>query len=629
MELLKQALWTLVLLVLSVEAYAVDVTTITPTGIDESTKTLQFTQDGNALGTLTGSYTLSTSVGESGTYAIIDFSNNKWMVGRSGSSSGGFSGTYTITFEEETYVYGVEMDVSTHNYSGISINDFNGYANRYYGTITICYTPENSGIKRSSITVSLSGMNTGSNNKIGVGTIKIYTGDKSMVNTTITPTAVNGTSLSFDTDDTYLGNFSASYTIENTSGTTGTLSFTYNEGWRAQSESETTVTGSFSSTVTISFDEEVYIGGIAIENSGSSGGGTTLSIEDFNNVYNGSGGLGGTYGFVPVDPTVKRKSFTIKTGAEGYGTSMYTTIKKIIIEASKLVPDVTAHIDGWTYGTTAISPTAEGNPEGNTMEQAVWYSSGSEEPLASAPVTAGDYEVVVTTAETAHYESVTAAAVPFTISPADITAVAVNDLTAPATDDASFDAEATATLTSTPSVASLPTTVVAWKKGDADATSPVEHSTVYQAVLTVTNTDYNFRFADEPTVTVDGAEVSVVRNSDNQLTVTATYPATAAKYTVTAAEGTTNGTLSFSPALALPGTEITITATPAEDYSMSSLAVSGNGGQRIALIDNKFTMPAGNVVVTATFKANGDVNGDGTVDVFDILRVMNIIKRQF
>ena len=167
MELLKQALWTLALLVLSVEAYAVDVTTITPTGIDESTKTLQFTQDGNALGTLTGSYTISSngsSDGKVGTYAIIEYSYDKWMVGRSGSSSGAFSGTYTITIEEETYVYSVEMDVSTHNYSGISINDFNGYANRYSGTI--CCTPKNSGIKRSSITVSLSGANTGGDNKI-------------------------------------------------------------------------------------------------------------------------------------------------------------------------------------------------------------------------------------------------------------------------------------------------------------------------------------------------------------------------------------------------------------------------------------------------------------------------------
>lgn len=64
---------------------------------------------------------------------------------------------------------------------------------------------------------------------------------------------------------------------------------------------------------------------------------------------------------------------------------------------------------------------------------------------------------------------------------------------------------------------------------------------------------------------------------------------------------TVNGTVTVSPASADMGEEVTITTTPNEGYLLDSLVVMC-GSTEVTVTDNKFTMPAESVTVTATFK---------------------------
>ncbi len=69
---------------------------------------------------------------------------------------------------------------------------------------------------------------------------------------------------------------------------------------------------------------------------------------------------------------------------------------------------------------------------------------------------------------------------------------------------------------------------------------------------------------------------------------------------------TTNGTLSFKADGKTLGTAdandvVTITVTPAGGYALESIQAVDASGNEITITDNKFTMPASNVTVTATF----------------------------
>ena len=77
-------------------------------------------------------------------------------------------------------------------------------------------------------------------------------------------------------------------------------------------------------------------------------------------------------------------------------------------------------------------------------------------------------------------------------------------------------------------------------------------------------------------------------------------------YNVTVADGITGGTVEVSAAKAEAGDEVTITATPAEGYKLLSISVK-NGEEDVAVSGGKFTMPAGNVTVSATFVQPEDI----------------------
>ncbi len=77
-----------------------------------------------------------------------------------------------------------------------------------------------------------------------------------------------------------------------------------------------------------------------------------------------------------------------------------------------------------------------------------------------------------------------------------------------------------------------------------------------------------------------------------------------ASYNITVADDIENGSIEVSDTTAEAGTEITVTATPDDEYKLDEIiATYDNGGVKTAVpvIDNKFTMPSGDVTVTATF----------------------------
>lgn len=78
----------------------------------------------------------------------------------------------------------------------------------------------------------------------------------------------------------------------------------------------------------------------------------------------------------------------------------------------------------------------------------------------------------------------------------------------------------------------------------------------------------------------------------------------APEFTVTVA-ATENGTASVDPVKGKVGTEITITATPADTYQVDTIVVKDADNQDVTVTSNKFTMPASNVTVTVTFKLAG------------------------
>ena len=70
-----------------------------------------------------------------------------------------------------------------------------------------------------------------------------------------------------------------------------------------------------------------------------------------------------------------------------------------------------------------------------------------------------------------------------------------------------------------------------------------------------------------------------------------------------------NGSVTATPATATAGTEITLSNTANAGYEFASYTVTSADGTAIAVTDGKFTMPAKNVTVKATFNAiNYNIN---------------------
>lgn len=86
------------------------------------------------------------------------------------------------------------------------------------------------------------------------------------------------------------------------------------------------------------------------------------------------------------------------------------------------------------------------------------------------------------------------------------------------------------------------------------------------------------------------------------------------EYTITVADAE-NGTVKASATAAKKGTEITMTITPDEGYTLDFLTVTDEDNNEIEVEDNAFAMPASNVTISATFKAKEVPSGDYFVKV--------------
>lgn len=87
-------------------------------------------------------------------------------------------------------------------------------------------------------------------------------------------------------------------------------------------------------------------------------------------------------------------------------------------------------------------------------------------------------------------------------------------------------------------------------------------------------------------------------------------------YNVTVANNIENGTVTANPTSAVAGTEISLTATPSTGYEFGSWNVTDASSNLVTVTNNKFTMPASNVTVGATFNqtqgGGEEPSGEGT-----------------
>ena len=105
--------------------------------------------------------------------------------------------------------------------------------------------------------------------------------------------------------------------------------------------------------------------------------------------------------------------------------------------------------------------------------------------------------------------------------------------------------------------------------------------------------------AGTKTVEVSYTENGVTKTADYTITVSAPVSHT---ITLSGNGNVTGGTFTASPVSATAGTAITLTATPATGYRFVSWSVT-QGSTPVQVSNNQFTMPAGDVTVSATFEA--------------------------
>ena len=104
--------------------------------------------------------------------------------------------------------------------------------------------------------------------------------------------------------------------------------------------------------------------------------------------------------------------------------------------------------------------------------------------------------------------------------------------------------------------------------------------------------------------TLDGQfqhlENGVFNMPEGDITISAYFKAPTYDVTVNAAQ---NGTVAANKSAAATGEKVTLTVTPAEGYALDTLSVK-QGDNAVEVVNNEFTMPAGDVTVSAVFKAS-------------------------
>lgn len=115
---------------------------------------------------------------------------------------------------------------------------------------------------------------------------------------------------------------------------------------------------------------------------------------------------------------------------------------------------------------------------------------------------------------------------------------------------------------------------------------------VSETLVTITPTDGSKAFSATVGGTTGASSVKVYYLGGS--------PVVETEYTITI-NGTTNGTVTASAEKATQGTEITLTVTPASGFELDALSVKDAENNAVAVNNFKFSMPASNVTVSATF----------------------------
>ena len=98
-------------------------------------------------------------------------------------------------------------------------------------------------------------------------------------------------------------------------------------------------------------------------------------------------------------------------------------------------------------------------------------------------------------------------------------------------------------------------------------------------------------------------------------------------YSITLVNDEQHGTVTVSVSAKF-GDSVTITVTPDNGYMLDTIEVKDANGNEVSHNDMSFTMPKSDVTITVTWKyvgVKGDVNGDGNVDISDVVALVNII----
>lgn len=163
---------------------------------------------------------------------------------------------------------------------------------------------------------------------------------------------------------------------------------------------------------------------------------------------------------------------------------------------------------------------------------------------------------------------------------------------------------------------------------DANGSVTVPASAIEGETVNLTVTPDEGYELDALTVTNTATGAAVTVNEDHtftmpagNVTVTATFQQATKTYTVTVDENIANGTVVVNPTTYTAGQTVALAVTPADGYVLDQLTVTNTAtGEPVNVHeDYSFTMPEGDVTVTATFKKVYTIIatpwGAGTVDV--------------
>lgn len=163
---------------------------------------------------------------------------------------------------------------------------------------------------------------------------------------------------------------------------------------------------------------------------------------------------------------------------------------------------------------------------------------------------------------------------------------------------------------------------------DANGSVTVPASAIEGETVNLTVTPAEGYELDALTVTNTATGAAVTVNEDHtftmpagNVTVTATFQQATKTYTVAVDENIANGTVVVNPTTYTAGQTVALAVTPADGYVLDQLTVTNTAtGEPVNVHeDYSFTMPEGDVTVTATFKKVYTIIaipcGAGTVDV--------------